>query len=120
QVHFIGEILGAQGFGSGISCRFRVEGGHHWTCLAGLEEGQTHAVYLETGESFATWNHPVDLHYTTKSIQGWPRLMVQVWQLDMHGRNVLRGYGFRHFPSTAGFSEVSVPCWRPTGTMQVG
>lgn len=51
--------------------------------------------------------------------QGWPRLMVQVWQLDTHGRNVLRGYGFRHLPSTPGFSEVSVPCWRPSGTMQV-
>ena len=45
--------------------------------------------------------------------------MVQVWQLDTHGRNVLRGYGFRHLPSNPGFSEVSVPCWRPSGTMQV-
>ncbi|CAN0456027.1 unnamed protein product, partial [Scytosiphon promiscuus] len=70
-------------------------------------------------EAFAPWNHPIDLHYTTKSIQGWPRLMLQVWQLDTHGRNVLRGYGFRHLPSSPGFSEVSVPCWRPSGTMQV-
>lgn len=164
-MHFIGEISGAEGFGSGISCRFRVEGGRHWTCLAGLEEGQTHVMHMDYGEAFAPWNHPIDLHYTTKSIQvdrrelalallsrpaqkllpsshgtpqtspyvpppppfpllesytqGWPRLTVQVWQLDTHGRNVLRGYGFRHLPSTPGFSEVSVPCWRPSGTMQV-
>ncbi|CAM9637468.1 unnamed protein product [Scytosiphon promiscuus] len=118
EVHFIGEISGAEGFGSGICCRFRVEGGRHWTCLAGLEEGQTHVMDTGYGEAFAPWNHPIDLHYTTKSIQGWPRLMLQVWQLDTHGRNVLRGYGFRHLPSSPGFSEVSVPCWRPSGTMQ--
>ncbi|CAB1115363.1 unnamed protein product [Ectocarpus sp. CCAP 1310/34] len=117
-VHFIGEISGAEGFGSGISCRFRVEGGRHWTCLAGLEEGQTHVIHMDYGDTFAPWNHPVDLHYTTKSIQGWPRVMLQVWQLDTHGRNVLRGYGFRHLPSTPGFSEVSIPCWRPSGSMQ--
>lgn len=46
-------------------------------------------------------------------------MMLQVWQLDTHGRNVLRGYGFRHLPSTPGFSEVSVRCWRPSGSMQV-
>ncbi|CAM9570631.1 unnamed protein product, partial [Hapterophycus canaliculatus] len=118
EVHFIGEISGAEGFGSGISCRFRVEGGRHWTCLAGLEEGQTHVMNASYGETFAPWNHPIDLHYTTKSIQGWPRLMLQVWQLDTHGRNVLRGYGFRHLPSTPGFSQASVPCWRPSGNMQ--
>lgn len=45
--------------------------------------------------------------------------MVQVWQLDMYGRNVLQGYGFRHLPSNPGLSDVSLPCWRPSGTMQV-
>lgn len=44
--------------------------------------------------------------------------MLQVWQLDLHGRNILRGYGFRHLPSSPGFCEVSVPCWRATGSMQ--
>lgn len=68
-MHFIGEISGAEGFGSGISCRFRIEGGRHWTCLAGLEEGQTHVMQTDYGEAFAPWNHPIDLHYTTKSIQ---------------------------------------------------
>lgn len=68
-MHFIGEISGAEGFGSGISCRFRIEGGRHWTCLAGLEEGQTHVMHTDYGEAFAPWNHPIDLHYTTKSIQ---------------------------------------------------
>ncbi|CAM9794720.1 unnamed protein product [Discosporangium mesarthrocarpum] len=44
--------------------------------------------------------------------------MVQVWQLDDYGRNILRGYGFHHLPTFPGFSEVKIPCWRPTGTMQ--
>lgn len=61
--------MGAEGFGSGVSCRFCVESGKHWTLIAGLEEGQTHAVYINNGESFAVWNHPLDLHYATKSMQ---------------------------------------------------
>ncbi|CAM9475718.1 unnamed protein product, partial [Choristocarpus tenellus] len=69
EVHFIGEILGGVGFGRGISCRYLVEGGKHWTCLAGLESGQTHVVYTEPEDVVSTWNHPLDLHYTTKSIQ---------------------------------------------------
>lgn len=46
-----------------------MESGKYWTLIAGLEEGQTHAVYVDNGESFAVWNHPIDLHYATKSMQ---------------------------------------------------
>lgn len=49
-------------------------------------------------------------------LQGWPRLLVQVWQLDSFGRNQLRGYGFVHLPSGAGSFDVEVPTWRPVGT----
>lgn len=37
----------------------------------------------------AIWAHPLDLHYTTKGIQGWPKLKLQVWHQDMFGRNEL-------------------------------
>jgi len=36
------------------------------------------------------------------SLQGWPRLQVQVWQQDTFGRLELLGYGFVHVPSAAG------------------
>ena len=55
--------------------------GKYWSHLAGEQYGQTHTVYTlpEDGEgAMATWNHPLDIHLTTTSIQGWPRILVQV------------------------------------------
>lgn len=119
EVHMLGELLGGTGFGSGVCCKFRVESGKHWTLLAGAEIGQTHVVYADTSVELASWNHPIDLHFATKSIQGWPRMMLQVWKLDEYGRISLQGYGFCHLPSAPGGAEIiRVPCWRPTVSMQ--
>ena len=40
--------------------------------------------YFQIGGSIC-WNHPIDLHYFTTTIQGWPRLPFEVWRLDEHG-----------------------------------
>ncbi len=45
QLHFLGEILGGEGFASGIWCKFVVESGKHWTLLSGATTGQTHIGY---------------------------------------------------------------------------
>ncbi|CAN0427158.1 unnamed protein product, partial [Phaeothamnion confervicola] len=97
-VHFLGEILGATGFGTGAFCRYAIEGGKHWHLLAGAAAGQTHVVYAEE-EELAAWNHPIDLHYAAQSLQAWPRLLLQVWRLDCFGRASIAGYGFCHMPA---------------------
>ncbi|CAM9596059.1 unnamed protein product [Chrysoparadoxa australica] len=117
EVHVIGEIIEGDGFGSGVSCKFRFEGGKHWSLLEGDTSGQTHVAYAELDDA-AVWNHPIDLHFATSSIQGWPRMMLQVWKLDEFGRNSLQGYGFCHLPNCLGEAEMSVRCWRPMGSAQ--
>lgn len=55
--------------------------GKFWSHLAGEQYGQTHTVYPlpEDGDqALAVWNHPLDVHLTSASIQGWPRLIFQV------------------------------------------
>ena len=37
----------------------------------------------------AVWSHPIDVHYTLKGIDGWPRLKLEVWGVDSFGRNEL-------------------------------
>ena len=37
----------------------------------------------------AVWAHPIDVHYTLKGIEGWPRLKLEVWGVDSFGRNEL-------------------------------
>ena len=43
--------------------------GSAWRVLAGLREGQTQVDLPQNGE-FAYWAHPIDLHFSTKGLQG--------------------------------------------------
>ena len=117
EVHFIGEIVGGSSFtGKGVSCKFTVEFGKNWDLLSGEYVGQTQ--YGQTSEdNITSWNHPIDLHMSTAGMNGWPRVRLQVWELDEFGRTNLSGYGFTHLPTNAGNYEIGVPCWRPTGSL---
>ena len=35
------------------------------------------------------WAHPIDVHYTLKGIDGWPRLQLEIFGVDGFGRNEL-------------------------------
>ncbi len=63
-----------------------VVAGRSWELLEGLEEGQTHLDSAPAGE-MVTWAHPLDVHFACKGLSGWPKLHVQVWSQDIHGRN---------------------------------
>eukprot|EP00742_Colponemidia_sp_Colp-10_P006160 GILJ01006593.1.p1 GENE.GILJ01006593.1~~GILJ01006593.1.p1 ORF type:complete len:209 (+),score=16.32 GILJ01006593.1:50-676(+) len=118
EVHLLGQLVGAEGFGTtdGIFCEFHIETGEHWSLISlGAEHSQTQTSYPEHGE-FAAWCHPFDLHYETNSVHGWPKLQLQVWKLDQFGRCDILSYGMCHLPSTAGSYNIVVPTWRPLGT----
>lgn len=42
------------------------------------EYGQTQVCFCKPGGR-AEWAHPVDVHYTTTSMQGWPKMLLEVW-----------------------------------------
>jgi hypothetical protein len=48
-----------------------------WVCVGGEESGQTQVDY-PMAEEMIVWNHPIDLHYFTKSIEGWPKIVFEV------------------------------------------
>ncbi|EPY34315.1 B9 protein [Strigomonas culicis] len=61
------------------------------------------------------WNFPIDVHYSFSSIQGWPKISVQVWQVDGYGRKDICGYGMAYLPmASQGEQEIEVYTWRPT------
>lgn len=117
EVHFIGEI--SKGFGffqqhpssffsssssssSSISCKWKIEWGDSFSILAGESKGQTQYSLMDEDDRSCTWNHPMDLHFASASMKGWPRIIVQLWELDKYGRTLLGGFGFAHFPCTKG------------------
>lgn len=118
EVHIMGEICGGTGFGDGkaVACKWALEAGERWELLEGARGGQTQTDSGEGGSDTVVWAHPVDAHYVAGALQGWPRLLFQVWRLDDVGRLEVEGYGFVHVPTAPGVHELSCPTWRPVGT----
>ncbi|KAL9182037.1 hypothetical protein ACHAXT_012380 [Thalassiosira profunda] len=118
EVHFIGEVSEGVGFkDSFVSCKWSLEWGKSWSFLAGDESSQTQ-YSAQDDDGVQVWNHPLDAHFAAASIQGWPRIILQVWELDEYGRSILSGYGFAHLPTNPGCHELEVRCWRPSGSMR--
>lgn len=118
ELHIIGQIVGASGFPqNSLFCKWGVHSGGAWRLLSGLKEGQTQVDTPQTGD-IAYWSHPIDLHYATKGLQGWPKIHLQVWHQDSFGRCQLYGYGYCHVPSSPGHHRLSCVTWRPIGSWQ--
>ena len=102
EVHLIGRLIGASDFSSaaassssspgassGLFCKWSVQTGGAWRLLSGLREGQTQVDRPSDGVEGAVeahWCHPIDAHFATRGLQGWPKLVVQVYRQDGFGR----------------------------------
>jgi hypothetical protein len=86
EVHIIGEIIGATDLSVDNSfCAFEVIAGKYWSCVGGDTRGQTQVDYPDAGsDSMVVWNHPLDIHYYTKTIEGWPKMVFEVHILDLY------------------------------------
>jgi len=112
----MGEFKHGINFGSGVSCKWRIDHGKYWGLLEGNTEGHTQTAYGPAEGVEAVWNHPFDVHYQTTSMQGWPKLIVQAQALDRHGVASVVAHGFAHLPCIPGHHTVKVPTWRAVGT----
>jgi B9 domain-containing protein 2 len=89
EVHILGTLEGASDFpDSTLCCKYSFLAGEGWSLLEGHSIGQTH-VDTPLDPAITIWNHPIDLHYNTKSIAGWPKIVVKVYHQDTFGRNIL-------------------------------
>ncbi|KAI8898191.1 B9 domain-containing protein 2 [Globomyces pollinis-pini] len=118
EIHILGSLVGASDFPkSQLCCKWSIVSGESWVLLEGETSGRTH-VDIPLDPTLSVWSHPLDIHFATKSIAGWPKLVVHVFHQDMFGRNELFGYGFIHVPATPGKHTMEIVTWRPTGTMK--
>ncbi|XP_064296151.1 B9 domain-containing protein 2 isoform X2 [Phalacrocorax carbo] len=116
EVHIIGQIVGGSGFSQRrLFCKWGLHTGSAWKLLSGLESGQTQVDDPQAGD-VAYWCHPIDVHFATKGLQGWPKLHLQVWHQDVFGCSEVLGYGFCHVPATPGCHTLDCVTWRPRGT----
>ena len=80
--------MGGSGFGSGhaVCCKWALEAGDRWELLEGARGGQTQTDSPDVGTDTVVWSHPLDAHFAAGAMQGWPRMLLQVWRLDDVGR----------------------------------
>ena len=102
EVHFVGSIMGASGFalglGQGLVLHYQVitpltaasddvsPATPPWQLLEGSDTGTTHVDVPAFSSEFCVWSQPLDLHYVTSSVQGWPKLVCQVYRVSVFGR----------------------------------
>lgn len=125
EVHIVGEIVGISGMDAANAfCVFEVRTGRYWSKVGGEDKGQTQVDYPADDDAAAggggmmVWNHPIDLHYFTKTVEGWPRFAFEVWRLDAYGGRALAGYSFVNVPLAAGSHELTCDVWRPCGSQK--
>jgi B9 domain-containing protein 2 len=133
EVHIIGRLASATGFASpSLFCAWKLTCGGGWRVLNGSVDGQTQTD-IGHFERCANFSHPIDVHLSARTIQGWvspicfystpyflgwPQLSVQVWHEDTFGRQQLCAYGSVHVPTSPGHHRVSCACWRLAGTIR--
>lgn len=122
EVHVIGQILEAEDFSdSSLFVKYIINAGSCWTLLEGFSEGQTALSTASTsltddkGDQKHPWSHPIDVHYSTKGLQGWPKIELHVWGVDWLGKCNISAYGFINLPMKPGFHELTCYTWRPVG-----
>ncbi|KAA0199008.1 hypothetical protein HAZT_HAZT002231 [Hyalella azteca] len=117
ELHIIGRLRGAEDFKErALFCKWALQCGSGWRIIAGQTDGQTQVDRCQQPLDTATWCHPIDLLIVCRGLQGWPRIVVQVYREDWYGRRDLCGYGVATIPSTPGHHTVTCHTWRPTGT----
>lgn len=117
----IGQIVEALQFEDRyLFAKWTLNSGSCWKVLEGFSEGQTHLSLRsqsdgEDEQASHLWSHPIDVHYLTNGLQGWPRLQFQVWGVDWLGKCNISAYGFLNIPTHPGFHELTCSTWRPVG-----
>ena len=116
-VNFVGEVECATSELAETLCLSWgiLPGSRAWTLKSGECSGETHIT--DTGkDGFAILNHPIDAYYQTTSGEGWPFLVVEIWdKSEPMARNFV-GCGCVWMPMEAGKHTLDINIWKPIPT----
>eukprot|EP00854_Cymbomonas_tetramitiformis_P010611 gene10611-12550_t len=113
-LHIMGQLLGAEGYNrKTVYCQWRLVFGHGWTPIKGEISGQTHMASPDDDTEFSVWSQPINVTFSAKTIQGWPRVMVKVYEHgDWIGMDSFLAYGLCYIPVQPGRSDLVCQTWR--------
>jgi B9 domain-containing protein 1 len=114
SANFVGEVASAFADGSNtLSVNWGIlPGNRAWTLRSGEASGETQICTGENGEEVAL-NHPIDVFYETTSSEGWPFIIVEVWDKSEIGARNFVGCGSIWLPMQPGAHVLDVNIWKP-------
>ncbi|EGR33738.1 hypothetical protein IMG5_041520, partial [Ichthyophthirius multifiliis] len=132
KAFFFGQIVGGVNFdnSNGLFCEMVIEIGPKWklkNCLQQpqiiqqnlIESIQTQTAYADQNNLFL-WSHPFDFEFETSTVNGWPKAIFKVWNVDYHNKIDIVSYGIMNFPNHQGFHKIKINTWSPLGNWQYG
>ncbi len=101
-----------------LFCRYTFAYGPDWRVLQGIDVGISQEAQKggEGGGAGVVWNFPVDVTFKTTNPHGWPRLVLSVFNSDVFGRHVIRGYGSVLVPTVPGSYTRYVRTFAPASS----
>ena len=86
-----------------------------WSLRNGESSGETQICASgETG--VALLNHPIDALFETTTVEGWPLIVVEVWDKSTVGVKRFCGCGSAWLPPSRGQHVIDVQIWKPSAT----
>ena len=117
QIYIMGRILNACGFDSEeLYLKYNIIFGPNFNVVNGETSGETFQAiaYEEDNINVVNFDQPLSLNLSCRSINGWPKIFVEIWSNDHEGKNCIVGYGTGFIPVKSGFSKMTINCWRPS------
>jgi hypothetical protein len=115
QIFVTGRITKATNFDcESLFIKWSLNFGTNFKLIEGGLKGETFQGEGRYGECTINFDHPINFNLSCRSIKGWPKILVEAWSTDIHGRNSLIGYGTSFLPFKKGSSLIKIKCWRPS------
>lgn len=113
ELHIIGQVLDAKHFEEpNLFCKWSIQTGPFWKVLEGAPEGETSTDRSRFEHNKSVFCAPIDLHLALRSIQGWPKLHVEIYSVTPFDRFYPVGFGFAHLPIRPGAHQLELPTWK--------
>ncbi|KAJ8682994.1 hypothetical protein QAD02_018786 [Eretmocerus hayati] len=118
ELHLIGTVSSAKNFEQPrLFCKWSFSTDSGWKIINGNGEGQTQ----ECADPFSkepVWDHPIDIHFATQTLQGSPKVLLQVFCRDEFNRIIFVSYGISSIPLRPGLHSIECHTWKPIGNWQ--
>lgn len=82
----------------------------------GINYGETHAMVTDISSGKAPLCHPIDIHFQASSTEGWPLIVMELWDRSLQEVKGFSGIGSAWLPSRPGKHVIPIHLWRPVSS----